>query len=1526
MPDPIQTLQTDIAKARLAVDKSQAKLARLNEDRRLADATLIAATARGDTAAALLAERASITATEKITAATVLGDQLDRTFLDILKDPILRVLDAPADVPLLLLPVRLETRFSEDRKKLKVRIFPDDIHIDGLERGLTDPEMAAGKMYWASVWSAGEKGVDAAFATLSQMVGSARAAWVSQALRPLNWDARAQAAGPDFPAVSAPLRKSAVARLLPDYFHVTAVQGTKITTAVTSRVASEVKIGLISQDDSALVEMNGLRILAGTEWLHDFDLAKAMGLAVELTLAQPGKIDRLYAYGLTASRDGVQSAAAFADLLQAHACTRGFAFAPQGTPTNNTESDPAGWQRRIAPRAVPPTANALPPDSNAAVLADALGFDSRDWMGAADHGQDREQGAARAMMGAMWPATWGYFLETLDQGQNALSPIIVDQTRDFHRSHVRGRGPLPAIRIGNQPYGILTATVHKQFVAGKGDAFEATLSSFLNDVRRNWVNGHVNLTHVGNPGGSGPIPDYMRAAAVSYGVRTRKVLSGNMVSMIGATTANPLPAAATEALLTQLFIEASKNLSFAKTVGTLDIKANPLMLPYADPARDTAFLRALMDTGSGGAVSSLFQALVSESWKRSSSGAAVPVGTVEAIRETQAIAADVSEKLVGMLASADRFGKDDFDAVIAVLPGAKDPVARPAAAAVHVTASSASQMMQSARFATSVAERDFMTVLAVDTIFRGHSRKADLRAAFQALIDLPEGARDRDFTLLTAEAIDTASHRLDAWLTGLASRRLGTLRKAKPDGITIGAFGWIEDLAPQQRRPRDGGFVGAPSMAQATTAGILRSAYMNHNPVGGGDSAFAIDLSSRRVRDALYLLEGVRQGQPMTALLGYAFERLLHEAGCDRFILSFRAIAPLVQGALNDADDTVEKEAVEAIAAANVTDALKLLALWKNAGSGVIFGKLTERPQGNPYIDPVALWVGPTATEQTAIIAAIDKIIADVDATADLMLAEAVHQMAQGNPKRASAAMDAAGRGEGPPPEADIISTRTAPAMVTHRLISLLPEAGGWSTIAPRALAQPLLEHWAGQRLGAPENIILAKASRGRHVTLANAEISALDFTALSANQVALERLLRARLPELADDAGLLQPDSGPLKDNQLYFAEAVLVAQSVLALLGTVKAADEMTFAIPGTPGWRLVEGAIKDGILRLQTALGMLALRLDTLDALLQQGQVERDTLDTALMALAEFGLVTPPVGVASEADMAYLMLGEGRARQARAETALAAGPTAAYQLDDIAKTIFGREFVFPLPVIYDAAIPGALQGKRPFAAPADGSLLQFLADWGSIRPSIASHGKVMLLTAVGGNAPPLCLDQLCGLGQILADHWLGAPLPADAPSPTAPVVSLIMDGATKVDLDGPLLALSVDEWTETLPYRERRGETSTDPVDSRTTAGVALHADAPNAQPPQVMLLAVAPDMSKRWNAETLIALFDDTLSLARTRMISPETLPLVGRILPAIYTQSTSLQGQPSPDWSVVSLDLVSAALVPDLKNFTMVKEK
>jgi hypothetical protein len=84
----------------------------------------------------------------------------------------------------------------------------------------------------------------------------------------------------------------------------------------------------------------------------------------------------------------------------------------------------------------------------------------------------------------------------------------------------------------------------------------------------------------------------------------------------------------------------------------------------------------------------------------------------------------------------------------------------------------------------------------------------------------------------------------------------------------------------------------------------------------------AIDLSSERVRLANFLLDGVRQGQPLGALLGYRFERRLHELKLDPLIASFRRVAPL-GGKLENTN-----EPVEAIAANNVVDGLELRRKW----------------------------------------------------------------------------------------------------------------------------------------------------------------------------------------------------------------------------------------------------------------------------------------------------------------------------------------------------------------------------------------------------------------------------------------------------------------------------------------------------------------------------------------------------------------------------------------------------------------------
>ena len=86
----------------------------------------------------------------------------------------------PGDLPLVLLPVRLETRFftlADRSTELRVRVFPDKIHLDSHEPDLTADEQTWGKHYWEQNWRAGanEDG-DAPMRGGSSPIGLARAA------------------------------------------------------------------------------------------------------------------------------------------------------------------------------------------------------------------------------------------------------------------------------------------------------------------------------------------------------------------------------------------------------------------------------------------------------------------------------------------------------------------------------------------------------------------------------------------------------------------------------------------------------------------------------------------------------------------------------------------------------------------------------------------------------------------------------------------------------------------------------------------------------------------------------------------------------------------------------------------------------------------------------------------------------------------------------------------------------------------------------------------------------------------------------------------------------------------------------------------------------------------------------------------------------------------------------------------------------------------------------------------------------
>ena len=125
----------------------------------------------------------------------------------------------------------------------------------------------------------------------------------------------------------------------------------------------------------------------------------------------------------------------------------------------------------------------------------------------------------------------------------------------------------------------------------------------------------------------------------------------------------------------------------------------------------------------------------------------------------------------------------------------------------------------------------------------------------------------------------------------------------------------------------DDTYVLAPSLHHAASAAVLRAGFDSHTDA----QAFGVNLMSGRSRRARWIVDGVRAGQSLGALLGYWIERELHEAEKDEIVDDVRAAfpAPIVP----DPDNPeAAAAALEAIAARNVVDGL---ALYKAAtGSG----------------------------------------------------------------------------------------------------------------------------------------------------------------------------------------------------------------------------------------------------------------------------------------------------------------------------------------------------------------------------------------------------------------------------------------------------------------------------------------------------------------------------------------------------------------------------------------------------------------
>ena len=93
------------------------------------------------------------------------------------------------DRPVMLFPVRLETRFAVTGtgKELRVRVYPDQLHLDTHEPDLTQDEVLWGNHFQTALQQAGtdETKRKAAWRQLAERFGAPRAAWIAMQPAPL---------------------------------------------------------------------------------------------------------------------------------------------------------------------------------------------------------------------------------------------------------------------------------------------------------------------------------------------------------------------------------------------------------------------------------------------------------------------------------------------------------------------------------------------------------------------------------------------------------------------------------------------------------------------------------------------------------------------------------------------------------------------------------------------------------------------------------------------------------------------------------------------------------------------------------------------------------------------------------------------------------------------------------------------------------------------------------------------------------------------------------------------------------------------------------------------------------------------------------------------------------------------------------------------------------------------------------------------------------------------------------------------
>lgn len=1464
---------------------------------------------------------------------------------------------------------------SEYFGELLVRIYPDGVLYDTHEPLLDDLEVDAGKWYWQEAWkNTGQEQQDA-WAALTMKFGATRTAWIVQQTEPAKEYHNGEK--PEFHELdirSANWQSAPEVQLLPDRWVIIGYRreeeaGThkevlqekirkqsrpvqdSFTLFSSSDVDMEDKVGPDSADrqpgDQQPVDLF-LKKDSETAWAYDFNIAEDVGMAVRIGLSEENfqnGFDLILVFGVKSTLKPDQTQQQLEALFDHHRFTRGFSFVPQGTPTNNTESVSSGYPPpdehgrqsfKIERATIPQDKNS---DGRRFVTALGLHPQLSDHVGGADRNEYQH---AKAMARVLWPTTIGFFMHNLmlptSSGPSTtpvFQPEEIRVIRDFFVDYVRGRGPYPAFRIGSVPYGLLPVTDLESWPKSEhGDEIivkPGVWSPVITDIIRLKDN-------LLNPDVTSWTPRIGRATYVKPEPWLRV----------------PMPEV-NDDLLDTLSINANATTFFVRSLGQVN-NLNEALSKITQDTSLTARVRqppeVPLTEPTEVPLTEPIEIPLTRYPERSSRASA------EGTHRGVLLSARLGDDLIRIGSYFFFQGADLF--TCALIPD--NPASK-----MEETDSLVSWLLQSA----TVAEREqnngeitsefnnswtlleqipylfsiqqeFVSELdqgRVSTRLReqfeihGIVLTSQARVVVQqtrsawVIVDASQNYLVRsenqalhvynlsksELELLLTETLGVCSHRIDAWITGLATMRLDEIRDTNPEGSYMGAYGWVMDLRPDayhfastgtptentqaKSLSESGGYIYAPSITHANAAAVLRSAYLarrneSHDP-------YAINLSSARVRMALWLLDTVGEGQPLGAALGYLFERGLHEGHqgveLDQFIDDFRELHPIVTNGTNESNVPHES-----IAARNVVDGYALLEK-KNKKQKWLPESISSLPEHDK--------------KKKAIMKEVENLEEALDALADLMVAESVYQFVGGSTEGTSASLDTMAKGIRPP-EPQIAHIPRGGTSLYHRVFLLLSEdpmslPENWSRIesTPRAECEPYLNAWAGRLLGDPKKVKCHV--NGKEISLADLELQPLDILALAKfhNEADLttstghkasdseldRRVLGAARPlmqphEVSKDTTIKIDYNINVDASEYTFLQILEVAHAINAVLGRSRPLQPLDLAPPEE-----AEEIKKDSQLlvaeykqRADTAVEKLTAAIQELDQELETarqvasvatGRVEPGpSLTVALRNASLFG-VSAAFPAANQTLEQIIQQGNSILEELKRRQTLEQEATSQPTVSDISDTteiaqiksrieaIFGSDYYTVskfepanLLELRRALGVGLDLGDRP-----NDTVSTWLAQSARVRTALNSWRRLSLYAGSLDRPlepPRIELPRILQVPHEDGARWVGLDFQGSPPS--AGRVSLAIFADHNPINQEAWCGILLDEWPELIP-------------NATEGAGVVFHYDTPGAEAPHAVLLAVPPkpiEQFKHWDFGTLTQILQQTLMLAEIRAIDGE----------------------------------------------------